>query len=199
MSEIITTLHKKGDLSVDLYPNIKRDNIPDGAINNNKLANNSVRTAHIIDNAITTNKISNGAVTNAKIDNYSVSSSKLATDSVTTAKIMDRNVTSSKLDFALCHYKGYFTNSTNKYYFDMISTIRIPSPTIADIFHIMAEYYSGDGCPIVYVDTQFKTGLFSLANDNSVTFTTQSQSVLTLNLGDSSLDACTVSFIFDYI
>lgn len=42
MSEIITTLHKKDDSTVDVYPNIKADNIPSGAITENKIADGAV-------------------------------------------------------------------------------------------------------------------------------------------------------------
>jgi len=38
MSEIITTLHKKDDATVNVYPNIKADNIPSGAVTEDKLA-----------------------------------------------------------------------------------------------------------------------------------------------------------------
>ena len=48
MSEIITTLHKKDDTTVDVYPNIKGDNIPSGAIT----------TAKINDGAVTYDKLS---------------------------------------------------------------------------------------------------------------------------------------------
>lgn len=42
MSEIITTLHKKDDSTVNVYPNIKADNIPSGAITTAKIANGAV-------------------------------------------------------------------------------------------------------------------------------------------------------------
>lgn len=38
MSDIITTLHPENDESVNLYPNIKKENIPDKAIDKNKLS-----------------------------------------------------------------------------------------------------------------------------------------------------------------
>ena len=37
MSDIITTLHPENDAETNLYPNIKKENIPDGAINASKL------------------------------------------------------------------------------------------------------------------------------------------------------------------
>lgn len=39
MSDIITTLHPENDETVNLYPNIKKDNIPDGSIDRTKLDN----------------------------------------------------------------------------------------------------------------------------------------------------------------
>lgn len=58
MSEILQTLRKKNDTSVEVYPNIKRDNIPSDAIT----------TAKILDGAVTTAKINDGSVTTAKLD-----------------------------------------------------------------------------------------------------------------------------------
>lgn len=37
MADIITTLHPENDADTNLYPNIKRDNIPDGSVNASKL------------------------------------------------------------------------------------------------------------------------------------------------------------------
>ena len=88
MSKIHTTLHKKGDSSVEIYPNIETDNIPELAITTDKIAGESVTTA----------KINDGAVTTAKIASNSVTSGKLATSSVTTAKINDGAVTTSKIE-----------------------------------------------------------------------------------------------------
>lgn len=49
MSELIKTLHKKGDASVEIYPNIKRDNIPAAAINTSKLDDKAVTTDKLSD------------------------------------------------------------------------------------------------------------------------------------------------------
>lgn len=40
MADILTVLHPENDADIDLYPNIKKDNIPDGAIDRSKLDNN---------------------------------------------------------------------------------------------------------------------------------------------------------------
>ena len=58
MSKVYETLKKKNDTSVEVFPNIERTNIPDGAIN----------TAKIEDSSITTNKIVDSAVTKSKLD-----------------------------------------------------------------------------------------------------------------------------------
>lgn len=87
MSKIHTTLHKKGDSSVEIYPNIETENIPSGAITQDKMANGSIGTNQILANAITSAKIASNAIT----------SGKLATSSITTDKINDGAVTASKL------------------------------------------------------------------------------------------------------
>ena len=88
MSKIHTTLHKKGDSTVEIYPNIESDNIPNGSITQDKIANGAIGTNQILANAITSAKIASNAVT----------SGKLATSSVTTDKINDGSVTTSKID-----------------------------------------------------------------------------------------------------
>lgn len=117
MSEVIKTLTKKGDASVEVYPNIKRDNIPSGAVDTSKLDDASVTTAKIVDasvttskladgsvssakindGAVTTIKINDGAVTTAKIENGAITTLKIADTSVTTAKIANASITNAKL------------------------------------------------------------------------------------------------------
>lgn len=67
MSKVYETLKKKNDTSVEVYPNIERTNIPDGAINTAKIEDNSITTNKIVDDAVTTAKINDGAVTEAKM------------------------------------------------------------------------------------------------------------------------------------
>ena len=107
MAEIITTLHKKGDSTIDVYPNIKASNIPNnaitaskinsGAVTNPKIADSSIGESKIIDGSVTASKIYTGAVTTAKLSNNAVTTDKLDDASVTTSKINDGAVTSDKL------------------------------------------------------------------------------------------------------
>ena len=118
MAEIITTLHKKGDSTIDVYPNIKASNIPNnaitaskinsGAVTNPKLADNSIGESKIIDGsvttakiytgAVTTDKINAGAVTTAKIATGAVNNDKLASNSVATSNIINSAITPDKID-----------------------------------------------------------------------------------------------------
>lgn len=68
MSEILQTLRKKNDTSVEVYPNIKSDNIPADAITTAKILDGAVTTAKLNDGSVTTAKINDGAVTNDKLD-----------------------------------------------------------------------------------------------------------------------------------
>lgn len=47
MSEKITTLHLETDSSVEVYPNIKSDNIPTGAVTTTKIAGGAVTPAKL--------------------------------------------------------------------------------------------------------------------------------------------------------
>lgn len=57
MAQVITTLKKKGDISVDIYPNIKAENIPNNAIDENKISDASITTNKIADNSVTKDKL----------------------------------------------------------------------------------------------------------------------------------------------
>ena len=53
MSDIITTLHPENDESVNLYPNIKKENIPSGSIDETKLDNDVLAILEGIDTRLT--------------------------------------------------------------------------------------------------------------------------------------------------
>lgn len=55
--DIITTLHPKDNPNDDLYPNIKEDNIPLGAITTSKLANGSVTSDKLANESVIPNKM----------------------------------------------------------------------------------------------------------------------------------------------
>ena len=97
MSDTITTLKKKGDSSINIYPNIKRDNIPNGGVSTSKIEDLAITTAKINDLAITTAKIQNQAVETSKIKDSAVTSDKIADASVTSNKIANNSVTASKI------------------------------------------------------------------------------------------------------
>lgn len=98
MSEIIQTLRKKNDTSVEVYPNIKSDNIPAGAIITDKISNTAVTTEKIYDGAVTSDKLDTASVTTAKLDTGAVTTTCLADLSVTTAKLNDSAVTTAKIN-----------------------------------------------------------------------------------------------------
>lgn len=97
MSKIHTTLHKKGDSSVDVYPNIESENIPSGAITQDKMANGSIGTNQILANAITSAKISSNAITSGKLATSSVTTDKINDGAVTTSKITNSSITNEKI------------------------------------------------------------------------------------------------------
>lgn len=97
MSDLIKTLHKKGDNTVNVYPNIKSENIPDNAITTAKINDNAITTAKISDASISTNKLQNGVVTTNKILAGAVTYSKLAYGAVTTDRIADGAVTNTEI------------------------------------------------------------------------------------------------------
>lgn len=55
--EIITTLHPQDNPDDELYPNIKEDNIPLGAVTTSKLANDSVTSDKLANESVTPDKV----------------------------------------------------------------------------------------------------------------------------------------------
>jgi hypothetical protein len=97
MSKIHTTLHKKGDSSVEIYPNIESENIPSGAITQDKIVNGAIGTNQILANAITSAKISSNAITSGKLATSSVTTDKINDGAVTTSKLANVSVTNEKI------------------------------------------------------------------------------------------------------
>lgn len=87
MSQVVTTLTKKGDSSVEIYPNIKAENIPSASIDASKLASNSVTTLKIADEAVTDYKIADDAVHRNHIVDGAIGTSKIEDEAVTNGKL----------------------------------------------------------------------------------------------------------------
>lgn len=97
MADIITTLHKKDDNTINVYPNIKAGNIPSASITQDKLANGAVGANQIASNAVTSAKIASSAVTASKIASNAVTNTKIEDGAVTTAKLANGAVDNSKI------------------------------------------------------------------------------------------------------
>lgn len=67
MSKVYETLKKKNDPSVEVYPNIESQNIPNNAIDTSKISDGAITTNKIVDNTIITDKIVDKAVTKDKL------------------------------------------------------------------------------------------------------------------------------------
>ena len=104
MSDLIKTLHKKGDNTVNVYPNIKSENIPDNAITTAKISDNAITKDKLSDASISTNKLQNGAVTTAKILAGAVTYSKIADGAVNNEKLSDNAVKTNNI------FNGSVTN-----------------------------------------------------------------------------------------
>lgn len=106
MTQVITTLKKKGDASVDVYPNILKENIPANAIDESKIEDRAITTSKIEDDSITTDKIQDAAITNDKI--VSLDGSKINDVSITNIKIVDNSITKNKLNVIKKKYNVVF-------------------------------------------------------------------------------------------
>ena len=98
MSDLIKTLKSKNDNTINIYPNVKSENIPDSAITNSKIQDNAISTSKIQDNAISTSKIQDNAISTSKIQDSAITTSKINDNSISTSKIQDASITTSKIE-----------------------------------------------------------------------------------------------------
>ena len=166
MSEIFKTLQDKANPSIEVYPNIKGDNIPtgaittpkiaDGAITTSKLSDNSITTDKLNNNAVTTQKINDGAITSAKIQDLSITTSKMQdaiitpdkiiNEAITTAKVQDGAITMNKLSFGVypTNVTMVLKDSSNNDYtltFEMIFGVE---PTNENILNLVKTYLGSE-------------------------------------------------------
>ena len=94
----ISTLHPKGDLTTNIYPNIVADNIPNGAITADKIASKTITDSELADRCIDNLILGLLSVETENIANLSVTTEKIDNRSITTEKLVDGAVTEAKLD-----------------------------------------------------------------------------------------------------
>lgn len=92
------TLREKDNPSNNVFPNIRAQNIPSGAVTSAKIGTGEVYATNLHDDAVTTPKIADGAVTSLKITDGNVTSSKIADGAVTRSKIVNNAVNADKLE-----------------------------------------------------------------------------------------------------
>ena len=183
MSKVYETLKKKNDTSVEVYPNIERQNIPNGAVNSAKIEDGSITTNKIVDNAVTRTKINNGAVNSDKLDDGAVISDKIADGNVTTDKLDDGAVTNDKigigavhginLNFGIFEHIYECTDSVQHiHYIIRFISSHQPFNDAVDLFDYLYTYY-GIGAPVaIQKNTKDLTDIFGYVNDeNNIEFT----------------------------
>lgn len=168
MSEIITTLHKKDDPTVDVYPNIKHENIPSLTITDDKIANNAIITNKLSDNSVTNPKIANRAITEAKIDFMAITTTRLANECVTNMKVKDGEISSEKLNFRLyehiynCQCSSPSTNFVIKF-----TSTHIPFTSSLELFEYLHTTYGMDA-PVAINKNGNLSDIFGYVNGSNV-------------------------------
>ena len=97
MSEVITTLNKKGDRTVEIYPNIKASNIPNNAITASKVNAKAITEPKLADEAVTERAIYPASVTGAKIAYKTITTDNIADNAVTIDKLADGTIANNKI------------------------------------------------------------------------------------------------------
>lgn len=153
MSDIITTLHEKGNPENAVYPNIKGENIPE--------------------NAITTAKVNDNAITNEKINDGAISTSKIQDGSITNNKIGIGAVSGINLNFGIFEHIYECTDSVQHIsYIIRFMSAHQPFNDAVELFDYLYTYY-GVGAPVaIQKNTNDLTDIFGYINDeNNIEFT----------------------------
>lgn len=168
MSEIITTLHKKDDSTVDVYPNIKHENIPSLTITDDKIANGAIKTIKLADSCVTNQKIATSAITAVKIDNGAITTVKLSNGCVTTLKIDDGAVTPDKMSFRLYEhiYNCQCSSPSTKFVIKFISS-HIPFTSSLELFEYLHSTY-GLYAPVAINKNGNLSDIFGYVNGSNV-------------------------------
>jgi hypothetical protein len=131
VAKIYETLRKKNDPTIEVYPNIESQNIPNGAVtetkigtnavttgklanssvNSNKLADGSVSTTKLVDSSVTNTKIADNSISNAKMQSGSVNTSNIINNAVTTDKIASGSINDGKLSDTLWNWYKRIANT----------------------------------------------------------------------------------------
>lgn len=168
MSKVYETLKKKNDTSVEVYPNIERTNIPDGAINTAKLEDASVTTGKLVDDSVTTAKINDGAVTTAKIPDSNITTAKIADGAITNAKIGIGEVHGINLNFAIFEHIYECTDSvTHISYIIRFVSPHQPFNDAVDLFDYLYTYYGVNAPVAIQKNTADLHDIFGYVNDDS--------------------------------
>lgn len=162
MAKIYETLRKKNDSTIEVYPNIESQNIPNGAVTETKLGTNAVTTGKLANNSVNSNKLADGSVSTTKLVDYSVTNNKIADNSISNAKMQIDSVNTSNI------VNGAIT--TNKIQNNAVTTGKIVSNSITSIhlndylFNAITRlFYS-------YIITFNKSGTFSGIMIGTITF-----------------------------
>lgn len=173
MSKVYETLKKKNDTSVEVYPNIERQNIPNGAVNSAKIEDGSITTAKLNDGSTTTSKIADNSITSAKIYDGAVTSSKIEDGAITNDKIGIGAVHGINLNFGIFEHIYECTDSVQhiSYIIRFISPHQ-PFNDAVDLFDYLYTYYGVNAPVAIQKNTKDLTDIFGYMNDeNNIEFT----------------------------
>ena len=224
MSKKYTTLHPKGDTTVDLYPNIEAANIPDGsigatkiypnAIGNGQLAPNAVgynniqggavHTIQILDGAVTSDKIATGAITDGKLDSNSVNTSNIKDNAITGPKILNTSITRNKLFDHIYHCIYYVASSVGiNFQVEVLSRYDINADDLSvdDFFDYLADYYCSEGGSCIFTKASGGT-LYGTLGDEGNGYIADDGSVEFTDNNDESItiahNTCTITTVSFY-
>lgn len=97
MAKIYETLRKKSDPSIEVYPNIESQNIPNGAVTETKIGTNAITTGKLANNSVNSNKLADGSVSTTKLVDSSVTNTKIADNSISNVKMQSGSVGTSNI------------------------------------------------------------------------------------------------------
>ena len=141
MSKVITQLYEKGNHAVEIYPNIVKENIPNDAIETDKIVDASITSDKLEDGAVTSDKLDNASVTTSKLGFGAVTGDNIDYKTITSDNIGDGEVTYDKLAFNLYYYTGIIATSNFYISFELysITDLDVNTATTSDFLALLYE------------------------------------------------------------
>ena len=161
MADIETTLKTRTNQD-NVFPNIRSNNIPSGAVTHDKVAVGAIDTNNILDGAVDEDKLAHASVGTNQLVDGSVTIDKMTDGSVGTDQLVSECVTHDKLGPA-CVWSDNITQEDVK--FQHLTYDNVDLATLYTRMGDFEDFYQA--CAIMGRDWRYKLTYYDINNDHT--------------------------------